>query len=106
MGFQQCVQEKEVDRKVPNGEFIIVAVYVDDVFMIVTSLELINEFKKRQTSCIKGSQEKDCVKIKKERYALKILKEASMEDCNATLCPMESGLKLSKAQDELEIEAT
>ncbi|GKC54964.1 ribonuclease H-like domain, reverse transcriptase, RNA-dependent DNA polymerase [Tanacetum coccineum] len=94
MGFQQCVQEKAVDRKVPNGEFIIVAVYVDDVFMTVTSLELINEFKKRLTSCIKGSQEKDCVKIKKERYALKILKEAGMEDCNATLCPMESGLKL------------
>ncbi|GJX56692.1 hypothetical protein Tco_0286589 [Tanacetum coccineum] len=73
MSFLQCVQEKAVYRKVPNGEFIIVAVYVDDLFV---------------------------------RYARKILKEAGMEDCIATLCPMESGLKLSKAEDEPEVEAT
>nr|GEU39073.1 reverse transcriptase [Tanacetum cinerariifolium] len=45
-------------------------------------------------------------KIKQERYALKILKEAGMKDCNATLCLMELGLKLSKVEDEPEAEAT
>ncbi|GKA42381.1 uncharacterized mitochondrial protein-like protein, partial [Tanacetum coccineum] len=30
----------------------------------------------------------------------KILKEAGMEDCNATSYPMEKDLKLSKAKDE------
>ncbi|GKF36356.1 zinc finger, CCHC-type containing protein [Tanacetum coccineum] len=35
-----------------------------------------------------------------------ILKEAGMKDCNATLCPMELGLKLSKAKDEPEVKAT
>ncbi|GJU00576.1 uncharacterized mitochondrial protein-like protein [Tanacetum coccineum] len=77
-------------------------------------LDLINEFKKRMASQfemsdlgeltyylgIEVSQGKDCVEIKQERYAMKILKEAGMEDCNATLCPMEPGLKLSKAKDE------
>ncbi|GKC22874.1 uncharacterized mitochondrial protein-like protein, partial [Tanacetum coccineum] len=120
IGFLQCVQDKAVYRKVPNGEFIIVAVNVDDLFMTGTSLDLINEFKKRIASQfkisdldeltyylgIKVSQGKDCMDIKQERYAMKILKEVGMEDCIATLCPMEPGLKLSKAKDEPEVEAT
>ncbi|GJX99034.1 uncharacterized mitochondrial protein-like protein [Tanacetum coccineum] len=120
MGFQQCMQEKTVYKKVSNGEFIIVTIYVDYLFVTGTSLEVINEFQKMMASQfemsnlgeliyylgIEVSQEKDCLKIKKERYALKILKEAGMEDCNATLYPMEKDLKLSKANDEPEVEAT
>ncbi|GJU20044.1 uncharacterized mitochondrial protein-like protein [Tanacetum coccineum] len=120
MGFLQCVHEKAVYRKVPNGEFIIVAVYVDDLFVTGTSLDCINEFKRRMASQfemsdlgeltyylgIEVSQGKDCVEIKQERYARKILKEAGMEDCNATSYPMEKELKLSKAEDEPEVEAT
>nr|GEV74798.1 putative retroelement Pol polyprotein [Tanacetum cinerariifolium] len=115
MGFLQCVQEKVVYRKVPNEEFIIVAVNVEDLFVTGASLDLINEFKKRMASQfemsnlgeltyylgIEVSQGKDCMKIKQERYAMKILTEASMEDYNATLCPMESGLKLLKEKDKL-----
>ncbi|GJV36396.1 uncharacterized mitochondrial protein-like protein [Tanacetum coccineum] len=84
------------------------------------SLDHLNEFKKRMASQfemsdlgeltyylgIEVSQGKDFVEIKQERYARKILKEAGMEDCIVTLCPMEQGLKLSKAQDEPEVEAT
>ncbi|GJR61949.1 uncharacterized mitochondrial protein-like protein [Tanacetum coccineum] len=91
MGFLQCVHEKAVYKAVINGEFIIVVVYVDDLFMTGTSLD-----------CIR----KDCVEAKQERYARKILKEAGMEDCNPALCPMELGLKLSKAKDKPEVEAT
>ncbi|GKF30828.1 uncharacterized mitochondrial protein-like protein, partial [Tanacetum coccineum] len=97
-----------------------VLVNADDLFLTVTSLDLINEFKRRMASQfkmsdlgelayylgVKVSQEKDCLEIKQERYAMKILKEAGMEDCNPSLCPMEPGLKLSKAQDEPEVEAT
>ncbi|GJU68363.1 uncharacterized mitochondrial protein-like protein [Tanacetum coccineum] len=120
MDFLQCVHENTVYRKVPNGEFIIVAVNVDDLFVTGTSLDLINEFKKRMASQfemldlgeltyylgIEVSQGKDCVEIKQKRYAMKILKEACMEECNPALCPMEPGLKLSKAEDEPEVEAT
>ncbi|GJT65884.1 uncharacterized mitochondrial protein-like protein [Tanacetum coccineum] len=105
---------------VPNGEFIIIAIYVDDLFLTETGLELLNEFKKRTVSHfemsdlgdltyyigIEVSQENDCVEIKQERYAMKILKEAVMEDCNATLYPKEKHLKLSKAKVEPEVEAT
>nr|GFD22071.1 uncharacterized mitochondrial protein AtMg00810-like [Tanacetum cinerariifolium] len=112
MGFLQCVHEKEVYRKVSNREFIIIAVYGDDIFWTGTSLDLVNKFKKR-LECqfemsdlgeltyylgIEVSQGKDCVEIKQEGYAMKILKEAGMEDCNLALCPMELGLKLSKAE--------
>ncbi|GKC20591.1 uncharacterized mitochondrial protein-like protein [Tanacetum coccineum] len=51
---------------------------------------------------IKVSQERDFMEIKQDRYAMKFLKEAGMEDCIATLCPMEPGLKLSKAEEEPE----
>ncbi|GKC99066.1 uncharacterized mitochondrial protein-like protein, partial [Tanacetum coccineum] len=119
-GFQQCMQEKAVYKEVTNGEFIFVVVYVDDLFVTGISLDCINEFKRRMTSQfemsdlgeltyylgIEVSKGKDCVEIKQERYARKILKETGMEDCNATSYPMEKDLKLSKAEDEPEVEAT
>ncbi|GKF88044.1 uncharacterized mitochondrial protein-like protein [Tanacetum coccineum] len=46
IGFLQCVHEKAVYRKVSNEEFIIIAVYRDDIFMTGTSLDLINEFQR------------------------------------------------------------
>ncbi|GKA80375.1 uncharacterized mitochondrial protein-like protein [Tanacetum coccineum] len=81
-----------------------------------TSLDCINEFKRRMASQfemsnlgeltyylgIEISQGKDYVEIKQERYPMKISKVARMEDCNPALCPMEPGLKLSKAKDEPE----
>nr|GEX16684.1 hypothetical protein [Tanacetum cinerariifolium] len=105
-----------VYRKVPNEEFIIVAVIEDDLFVTGTSLVLINEFKNRMASQsemsdlgeltyylgIEVSQGKHCIEIKQERYVIKILIEARMEDCNPFLCPMEPGLKLSKADPEVE----
>ncbi|GKE39023.1 uncharacterized mitochondrial protein-like protein [Tanacetum coccineum] len=55
---------------------------------------------------IEVSQGKDCMEIKQERYARKIMKEAGIEDCNATLYLVEKDLKLSKAKDEPKVEAT
>ncbi|GJX66994.1 uncharacterized mitochondrial protein-like protein [Tanacetum coccineum] len=59
-----------------------------------------------KTDFLNVSQGKDCVEIKQERYARKILKEAGMDDCIANICLMELGIKLSKAEDEPEVEAT
>nr|GFA52529.1 hypothetical protein [Tanacetum cinerariifolium] len=120
IGFLQCVHEKAVYRKVSNRDFIIIAVYRDDIFVTGTSLDLINKFKKKMSSesemsdlgeltyylGIEVSQGKDCVEIKQERYARKILKEVGMENCNPALCRVEPGLKLSKAEDEPKVKAT
>nr|GEU62832.1 uncharacterized mitochondrial protein AtMg00810-like [Tanacetum cinerariifolium] len=50
MGFLQSMQDKAVYRKVPNIEFSIVSVNVDDIFVTGTSWDLINEFKRRMAS--------------------------------------------------------
>lgn len=52
------------------------------------------------------SQCKEAIKIKQEAYALKILKEAKMQDCNPSHTPMDPNLKLSKAENETDVEAT
>nr|GFA62909.1 uncharacterized mitochondrial protein AtMg00810-like [Tanacetum cinerariifolium] len=44
------MQENAVYKAVTSGEFIIVAVYVDDLFVTGTSLDCINDFKKRMAS--------------------------------------------------------
>ncbi|KAI3501786.1 hypothetical protein L1887_29807 [Cichorium endivia] len=120
MGFHRCLQENAVYRKTSNEEYIVIAVYVDDLLVTGTSLEFIKQFKKRmatqfemsdlgELSCYLGievSQDVDRIKIKQEHYAMKILNEAGMQECNATQCPMESGLKLSKAENEPEVDAT
>lgn len=46
------------------------------------------------------------IEIKQEAYAKRIVEEAGLNTCNATLIPMEFGLKLSKATEEPEIDAT
>ena len=46
------------------------------------------------------------IKIKQERYAQGIMCDTKMEECNMTHKPMESTLKIWKAEDEPEINAT
>ncbi|KAJ9565938.1 hypothetical protein OSB04_001904 [Centaurea solstitialis] len=120
MGFQRCLHESAVYTKVSRGEYIIVAVYVDDLFVTGTCHEITSQFKSMMSSKfemsdlglltyylgIEVSQENDCVTIKQASYDVKILKEAGMEEYNVAQCPMEPGLKLSKAEDEPEVEAT
>ena len=44
--------------------------------------------------------------LKQERYASKILEEAGMNECNAVQVPMDSGVKLSKAEEEEDVNET
>lgn len=51
-------------------------------------------------------QHSEGIVLKQNRYALKILEEVGMKDCNMAHTPMEIGLKLSKSEDEKEVDAT
>ncbi|XP_024963432.1 uncharacterized protein LOC112503673 [Cynara cardunculus var. scolymus] len=51
-------------------------------------------------------QEESGITINQEAYARRILKEVCLNDCNSTHIPMEPGNKLSKAEDEPEIDLT
>ncbi|CAN6885912.1 unnamed protein product [Brassica oleracea var. botrytis] len=48
----------------------------------------------------------DRIRIKQERYAQGILCDTKVEACNTTHVPMESRLKILKAEDEPEIKAS
>ncbi|KAK1431599.1 hypothetical protein QVD17_08069 [Tagetes erecta] len=120
MNFLKCPKEQSVYRKYKNSNLLIIALYVDDLFVTGTSLSIINEFKNGMSNKfemtdlgrltyylgIEVSQSNSGITIKQEKYALKILKEACMETCNLAHAPMEQGLKLCKAEGEKSINAT
>lgn len=99
---------------------LIIAIYVDDLFVTGNSLKLINDFKAGMSLKFEMSdlgrltyylgievhQREDGIEIKQEGYACRILREAGLEDCNTTKIPMEFGLKVSKAQEEAKINPT
>ena len=120
LGFSRCLQEQAVYNKFVGNKIIIVGVYVDDLVVTGSNLELINEFKNQMEKefemsnlgllsyylGIEVTQTKTGVIIKQEAYAKKILEEAGMLDCNATTCPMDPGTKLTKDETGKQIDAT
>jgi hypothetical protein len=109
-----------VYRKVINTHLILVGVYVDDLIVTGSSLNRMNEFKKAMSSKFDMSdlgkltyylgievfQEGGNITIKQEAYARKILEETNMNGCNLTHVPIEPGLKLSKSEDEDDVQPT
>ncbi|XP_019097427.1 PREDICTED: uncharacterized protein LOC109131195 [Camelina sativa] len=120
MKFQKCTKESVVYRREEGETLLIVVIYVDDLFVTRNTLKVINDFKAGMSTKFEMSdlgkhtyylgievhQGEDGIKIKQEGYAKKILREAGLESCNPTKVPMEFGLKVSKAEDEEEIDPT
>ena len=118
--FVKCTKEPSVYRKVVNGELLIVAVYVDDLFVTGTSKRNIDEFKANMSSKFEMSdlgtlsyylgievcQHEGGITLTQRSYASKILESGGMDKCNPLHTPMELGLKLSKAENEREVDAT
>ena len=108
--FQKCSKESSVYRKEVGSKILILAIYVDDLFVTGNSLKIItelNESMSRQFEMsdlgrlmyylgIEVKQSSKGIEIKQEAYAQRILVEAGMDTCNPTHIPMEFGLKLSK----------
>ncbi|XP_019094578.1 PREDICTED: uncharacterized protein LOC109129969 [Camelina sativa] len=118
MRFIKCSKENSVYRKEEGGTLLIVAIYVDDLFVTGNTLKVISDFKAGMSSKFEMSdlgrltyylgievlQVEDGIEIKQEGYARRILREAGLETCNSTQEPMEFGLLVSKAQEEIEID--
>lgn len=118
--FVKCAKEPSVYRKVVNGELLVVAVYVDDLFVTGTNKRNIVEFKENMSSKFENSdlgtlsyylgievcQHEEGITLNQRSYASKILENAGMIKSNPIQTPMELGLKLSKAENEREIDAT
>lgn len=116
----KCSKEPSVYRKEVKENLLVIAMYVDDLFVTGTSLDLINKFKEEMTSKFEMSdlgrrtyylgieviQHDEGIVLTQSRYALKILEETGMKDCNLVHTPMETGLKLAKSENEKEVDAT
>ena len=112
--FEKCSKEPSVYHKTVNGELLVVAVYVDDLFVTGTKTEIIREFKENMATKfdmsdlgkltyylgIEVCQHEKGITLVQRSYASKILEEDGMEKCNPVCTPMEQGLKLSKAEHE------
>ncbi|KAG7554412.1 Integrase catalytic core [Arabidopsis suecica] len=119
--FEKCSKEPSVYRKrVNEASILIVAVYVDDLFVTGSNLKVITRFKEEMASKFEMSdlgrltyylgievcQKEEGITLTQHRYAMKILEEANMKECNLVQTPMIAGLKLSKAEEEKEIDST
>ena len=118
--FEKCSKEPSVYHKTVNGELLVVAVYVYDLFVTSTKTEIIREFKENMATKFDMSdlgkltyylgielcQHENGITLLQRSYASKILEEDGMEKCNPVRTPMEQGLKLSKAEHEKEIDPT
>lgn len=96
------------------------AVYVDDLFVTETNGSVIHKFKEEMSSKFEMSdlgklsyylgievlQHEGGITLNQNCYALRILEEAGMQNCDSCYIPMDMGLKLSKAIQAKEIDAT
>ena len=116
--FVKCSKEPSLYQMRKDGNLLLVAVYVDDLLITGSKVELIEEFKMSMAAKfdmtdlgllsyylgIEVLQYEGGITIKQEAYTKKILEETSMIEANATQIPMDAGLKLSKAQDESSVD--
>lgn len=117
MNFVKCSKEPSLYRRKEKAGLLLVAVYVDDLFITGPSLAVIIEFKKDMSSRFEMSdlgiltyylgievcQRERGITLKQEAYAKKILSEARMGECNSSHIPMDPGLKISKAKQDRSI---
>lgn len=116
--FERCLKEPSLYRKEKQGHLLVVAVYVDDLLLTGSSLDLILEFKQDMATRfemsdlgrlsyylgIEVTQQEGSIVLSQERYATRILEEAWMLGCNDVHIPMDAGLKLSKAEEEQRVD--
>ena len=116
--FERCLKEPSLYRKERQGHILIVAVYVDDLLVTGSSLEMIREFKRGMATRFEMSdlgklsyylgieviQREGCIILNQERYATKILEEAGLMGCNAVHIPMDAGLRLCQSKDERSVD--
>ena len=102
-----------------NGHILIVAVYVDDLLIMGSDMEMITAFKEGMARRfemsdlgklnsylgIEVTQSEGRIILSHERYARRILEEAGMAEFNAVHISMDSGLKLCQAKDERDANA-
>ncbi|KAL7612321.1 hypothetical protein Lser_V15G09164 [Lactuca serriola] len=119
-GSEGVQKNQRYTENIDGENILILAVYVDDVFVTESSLNMINKFKTNMAKIfemtdlgkltyyfrIEVKKEENTIVIKQEAYAHHTLKEVELQHCNLAHVPMEPCTKITKAEDEPETVAT
>ena len=106
MEFTKCTKEPAVYQKRVISELLVIAIYVDDLFVTGSSLDVIKQFKDDMSRRfemsylgkltyylgIEVSQGVDGILIKQGGYAQGILVKTKMDSCNSTHVPMHTAM--------------
>jgi len=112
--FVKYSKEPSLYQKRENDEFLVVAVYVDDLLVTGSNLQVILEFKEGMAGKfemsdlgkltyylgIKVIQHEEGSMLKQERYASKVLEEARIDDCNVVYILMDVNVNYVKHKEK------
>lgn len=110
LGFKKSLNEATLYVKGDEINFIVVSLYVDDLLVTGSNLELVNEFKKDMQQIFEMTdlgemayflgmevqQKEKEVFICQTKYAKEILKKFRMDECKIANTPMGKNVKLNK----------
>jgi hypothetical protein len=120
LGFQRSPSDHAVYMRCDGDEKLLLGVYVDDLVVTGTSLEVITRFKAQMQSMfamsdlgrlsfylgIEVHQSSTCITLKQAAYAANLVEKAGLTDCNPVHVPMEPRLKMSKESKNPAVDAT
>ena len=118
IGFKVLQTDTSLYVRKDGTEFTMIAVYVDDLLILSSMMEALNEVKKALATKFEMSDEGDIdgnthlglritrdhakrsLTIDQETYAKSILARFGMQDCNPVVTPLNPGVKLLKEENE------
>ena len=113
-GFAKCPYEHAIYMKMNyQGEFLIICLYVDDLFCTESSVEMIVEFKVAMFNefemtdnvlvsyflGIEVKQQQDGIFVSQKKYMNEVLEKFKMNEYNSVNTPIATKMKLSREGD-------
>ncbi|KAH0667872.1 hypothetical protein KY285_029078 [Solanum tuberosum] len=118
LGFSRSQSEATLYVKVTAGESLIVSIYVDDMLVTGSKIELIQRFKDEMEKIFEMTdlgamkyflgmevlQYSDGIFICQQKYISDILNRFKMQDCKPVSTPITTGVKLGKDEDSEKVD--
>ena len=119
MGFKRSLNEATLYIKKDESYFVIISLYVDDLLVTGSNVEMLREFKKKMAEVFEMTdlgemtlflgmeiqQNKFEIFICQERYANKVLKKFAMENCKEIETPLAQNEKLCRDDGSHDVNA-
>ncbi|KAL8119157.1 hypothetical protein AgCh_016606 [Apium graveolens] len=120
LGISKCPYEHAIYTRRESNEFLIIAIYVDDLLVTGSSMENIVKFKKQMSMEFEMSdmgllayylglevnQSSGGISLKQTSYARKLLEKSNMSSFNAVKYPMEPKEMIKKDEKDKMVNAT